>query len=129
MTMTVDGKELESSMWPINTPNGDSRIDYSQKQDYRNIMNWSVGPNADLVGSLGNAHQITLTWGNVKVDLSDEQVESLRTFVRNWFRLLHEEDLLCTNPVCQQGVSIVSHAQLDTATFTSRRNRSALSLV
>ena len=103
MTMTVDGKELESSMWPLNAPNGGSRIDYSQKQDYRDIMHWSVGPNPDLVGSLGNAHEITLTWGNMNTDLSDEQVESLRSFVRNWFQMLRDEDLFCTNPMCRQG--------------------------
>ena len=103
MTMNVDGKELESSMWPINAPDGGSHIDFSQKQDYSHILNWSVGPNPDLLGSLVNAHHITLTWGNVTVDLSDEQVESLRTFVRNWGRLLHDEGMLCTNPMCQQG--------------------------
>ncbi|HKZ03575.1 MAG TPA: hypothetical protein VJ180_15135, partial [Pyrinomonadaceae bacterium] len=96
MTMNVDGKEIESSMWPINSPDGSSHIDFSQKQDYSEIVNWRVGPSPDLLVSLVNANHITLTWGNVKVVLPDEQVESLRTFVRNWGRMLHDEDMLCT---------------------------------
>ena len=103
MTVNVDGKDIETSMWPINGPDGSSHIDFSKKQDYSDIVNWSVGPGPDLLGSLVNAHHIMLTWGNVKVVLPDEQVESLRTFVRNWFRILQDEDALCTNPLCKQG--------------------------
>jgi hypothetical protein len=102
MTMNVDGKEIESSMWPINSADGSSHIDFGHKQDYSDIINWRVGPNPDLLDSLVNAHHITLIWGNVKVVLPDEQVESLRTFVRQWRRMLHDEGMLCTNPLCTQ---------------------------
>ena len=103
MTMNIDGRELESSMWPINSPGGGSHIDFSQKQDYREIVNWSIGPNPDLMSSLLNAHNITMTWGNMEVVLPDEQVVALRTFFRAFVRMLHDEDVLCTNPMCQQG--------------------------
>jgi len=103
MTMNIDGQEIESSMWPINRADGSSYIDFSRKQDYREIVNWNVGPGSDLGASLANAHHITMTWGNLKVALPDEQVKSLRTFVRNWGRMLHDEDMLCTNPMCTQG--------------------------
>ena len=103
MTINVDGQEIESSMWPINGPDGSSHIDFSQKQDYREIVNWNVGPGSGLMDSLVNAHHITLTWGNLTIVLPDEQVKSLRTFFRNWGRLLQDADMLCTNPMCTQG--------------------------
>lgn len=103
MTMNVDGKEMQNTMWPINRADGSSHIDYSQKQDYRHIVNWRVGPNPGLLFSLANAHYITLTWGNVNVVLPDEQLDSLRTFVRSYVRVLHDEGMLCTNPMCVQG--------------------------
>lgn len=104
MTMNVDGKEMQSTMWPINSADGSSHLDFSQKQDHREIVNWHIGPNADLLESLVNAHHITLTWGNVSMVLPVEQVASLRTFIRNYVRMLHDEDVLCTNPLCVQGL-------------------------
>jgi hypothetical protein len=103
MTMNVDGKEMQNTMWPSNWPDGSSHIDYSQKQDYRHIVNWRIGPSPGLMGSLANAHYITLTWGNLNVVVPDEQVESLRTFVRSYHRALQDEGMLCTNPMCVQG--------------------------
>jgi len=104
MIVSVDGKQLENTMWPINSADGSSHIDFSQKQDYSNIVNWKVGPNSDFLNSLVNAHHIELTWGNVNIVLPDEQVTSLRNFTRSWGKILKEEDMLCTNPLCVQGV-------------------------
>lgn len=103
MTLNVDGKEMQSTMWPINRADGSSYIDFSKNQDYRDIVNWRVGPNGDLLSSLANAHNITLTWGNLNLVLPDEQVESLRKFMRSYVRALKDHDLLCTNPMCVQG--------------------------
>lgn len=103
MFVRVDGKQMENTMWPVNSPDGSSRIDYSQKQDYSHIIKWKIGPNGDFLNSLVNAHHIEMTWGNANFVLPDEQVAALRNFARSWGRILKEEGLLCTNPMCVQG--------------------------
>ena len=103
MMINVDGKEVQCTMWPINGANGSSHLDFSQKQDYSEIVNWHVGPNGDLTEALANAHNVVLTWGNVSIVLPDEQVQSLRKFIRDYVRALQKEDMLCTNPMCVQG--------------------------
>jgi len=90
-------------MWPINSPDGSSHLDFSPGANYSDIIKWKVAPDPDLLNSLVNANQIEVTWGNVEVDLPQEQVNSLRNFARSWFQILKEEDLLCTNPMCVQG--------------------------
>jgi len=39
----------------------------------------------------------------VSIVLPDEQVQSLRKFIRDYVRALDKEDMLCTNPMCVQG--------------------------
>ena len=105
MTMNIDGKELKNTMWPVNGPNGSSRIDFSHKQDYSQIENWRVGPDPDLSTALVNAHRIEMRWGNRNLVLPAEQVNSLRNFFRSWGQVLEKEDMLCTNPQCVQPLS------------------------
>ena len=87
---------------PVNG-DGSSRLDYSGNEDSSEIVNWRVGANPDPFESLATAYHIILTWGNVSMVLPDEQVQSLRTFVRRYVRALQDEDMLCTNPMCLQG--------------------------
>jgi len=103
MAITIDGKKLQHMMWPVNSPDGSSHLDFSKEQHYSDIVNWKVGPDPDFLSSLTNANQVELTWGNAQLALPPDQVESLRNFARNWFQILREEDLLCTNPMCVQG--------------------------
>jgi hypothetical protein len=109
MKIDIDGKELENTMWPINGPNGSSRIDYSSKQDYSEIVNWRIGLSPDLSAALVNARHISMTWGTVDITLSEQQVAGLREFVRAWGKILHDEGVLCTNPNCVQGRFNSSH--------------------
>lgn len=103
MIMKINGTELQNMMWPVNSPDGSSHLDFSPGANYSDIIKWKVGPNPDLLSSLAYANQIEITWGNVKIDLPPEQVNSLRNFARAWFQILKEEGLLCTNPMCVQG--------------------------
>ena len=103
LKINIDGKELDNFMWPINQPDGSSHLDYSQEQDYRHIVNWRIGPNADLSVAMVNAQHISMTWGNADIVLSDQQVAELRSFVRAWRKLLRDEGVLCTNPNCVPG--------------------------
>ncbi|MGH9872220.1 MAG: zinc finger Ran-binding domain-containing protein [Pyrinomonadaceae bacterium] len=103
MIMKINGTELQSMMWPVNSPDGSSHLDFSPGANYSDIIKWKVGPDPDLLNSLANAHQIEVTWGNVEIDLPPEQVNALRNFARSWYQILEEEGLLCTNPMCVQG--------------------------
>lgn len=103
MIMKINGTELQSMMWPVNSPDGSSHLDFSPGANYSDIIQWKVGPDPDLLNSLANAHNIEVTWGNVEIDLPPEQVNALRNFARRWYQILEEEGLLCTNPMCVQG--------------------------
>ena len=104
MTMYVDGKELHNTMWPVNPSDGSMTID-GQKHDYSQIEKWRIGVDPDLDVALVNAHRIQMTWGNRYLVLPEQQVNSLRDFFRSWGQLLHDEDMLCTNPQCDQPLS------------------------
>lgn len=98
----IDGKSLDNSMWPINQPDGSSHVDFGRPQDYRQIVHWNIGPNADLLAALANAHHISIDWGNLHTELPEDDVKNLRNFVRSYFQILAEERALCTNPNCKQ---------------------------
>ena len=103
MTINIDGKKLHNTMWPVNGPDGSSHVSFSKEQNYADIVEWRVGHDPEFFGSLSGANQVELTWGNAQLVLPPEQVESLRSFARNWYQILREEKLLCTNPMCVQG--------------------------
>ena len=97
LAIEVDGRLMHNSAWPV----GVSRVTFTGNEDYSGIVNWKVGTDPKLMRSLTNARRIEMDWGNLHIVLSDEQVEGIRNFVRNWVSILQEEGVFCTNPMCK----------------------------
>ena len=102
MFLNVDGQNIEIMMWPINQPDGSSRLEFTGKENYSEIANWRVSLNSDLPRALLNAHHVEVDWGNFHASLSEAQLTSIQTFIRDWGKVLAEEGAVCTNPECRQ---------------------------
>ena len=99
MTINIDGKDMQGTMLPITGANGSSRLDYSGNEDSGEIVNWLVGANPDPFASLVDANHVTLTWANVNMVLPDDQVQSLRAFIREYNQ--ETRRYVCkSNPFC-----------------------------
>ena len=100
MLMNIDGRSIENMMWPINQPDGTSRLEFTGKEDYSPIANWKMEPHFDLARALASAHRVEIEWGNFHTVLPEEQVSSLRNFLRSWGKVVGEEGALCTTAMC-----------------------------
>ena len=89
-------------MWPINQPDGSSRLEFKGNEDYSQISNWGISLNTELAGALFRAQHVEIDWGNFHASLSEAQLASVQSFIRSWAKVLAEEGAVCTNPMCVQ---------------------------
>ena len=102
MLINADGKNIEIMMWPINQPDGSSRLEFKGNEDYSQISNWGISLNTELAGALFRAQHVEIDWGNFHASLSEAQLASVQSFIRSWAKVLAEEGAVCTNPMCVQ---------------------------
>ena len=84
---TYDGREENVTMWPINRPDDTGVMDCFEPGCYDNIRRWSMWFS---YAKIAQAKQVSFTWGDLRVDFGEKQLESMRAFQESVRKLMAE---------------------------------------